>query len=209
MPYTKEEEYWNTLTHGIGAILSLIGLMAMLIYTAQFSSTLAVICSSIYGGSLVLLYTASTVYHASREKRWKDFFRKVDKLCIYLLIAGTYTPVLMLGIGGTWGWVLLSIIWALVVLGFVFQFSSMQKSESWSLLIYIAMGWLAVVAVKPMLENLSLATIICLVTGGVLYTSGVYFYAQERIRFNHVIWHLFVLGGSISHFVAIFLLLLA
>ena len=203
-PYSKEEELLNIITHGLGLLLSVIASAVMIYYARKYASPLAITSVSVYGGSLVLLYAASTIYHAVHIKRWKDFFRKVDKLCIYLLIAGTYTPVLLLGIGGTWGWVLLSVIWAMAALGFVFQFSPLHKSERWSLFLYAGMGWLAIVAAKPMFDNLSLMAILYLLIGGILYTSGIYFYAQDKIRFNHAIWHVFVLGGSITHFIAIF-----
>lgn len=203
-PYSDQEEKWNIITHGIGVLLSIIGMAFMLRHALGKGEPMVIICTVIYSLSLIVLYAASTIYHIAWEKVWKDALRKVDKLCIYLLIAGTYTPVLLLGIGGRWGWTLFSLVWAMAALGFVFQFSTWHRSEKLSLALYAGMGWLAIIAVKPILNQLEPEAIALLLTGGLLYTGGIYFYAKEKIHFNHVIWHLFVLGGSITHFFGIY-----
>ncbi len=204
MPYSPQEERWNTITHGLGALLAVIATGLMLYFSLKNGTSLDLACTTVYGLSLILLYSASTIYHGVRQKEWKDIFRKVDYLCIYLLIAGTYTPIVLLGIGGTWGWILFGIVWLLTILGFIFQFSPLQNSSKISLILYGGMGWLIVIGIKPLLEGLPFGAISLIVAGGLLYTLGIFFYVKERIRFNHVIWHLFVLGGSIMHFLAIF-----
>lgn len=205
MTYTTKEERWNTLTHGLGVLLAILGTIWMIYYAYQNGDTKDVVCATIYGSSLILLYLASTTYHASRTLRWRNLLRKVDHLCIYLLIAGTYTPVVLIGIGGFWGWLLFSMAWGLALLGFIFQFSPLQKSQKISLLLYGAMGWLILIGFRPMLDAMPPGAIAFLVAGGLLYTAGIYFYVKDRIPYNHAIWHLFVLGGSTFHFLAIFL----
>ncbi len=207
-PYTESEERWNTITHGIGTILAFLAMLGLMYHTIRQGDWLEIISVGIYGLSLVILYLASTSYHAARERKWKDILRKVDKLCIYLLIAGTYTPVALLGVGGNWGWGLCISIWVLTLIGFIFQFSPLQKYESLSLLLYAAMGWLSVIGAEPLLNNLAWEALALLVAGGIFYTSGIYFYVQEKIHFNHVIWHVFVLAGSVSHFLGIYVYIL-
>ncbi len=204
MNYHPTEERWNTITHAIGGILSIIGSAAMIYYTAKDGTYLDIICAGIYGASLILLYFASTAYHGIKDRKWKRIFRTVDYLCIYLLIAGTYTPVVVLGIGGYWGWTLFFLIWGMVLMGFIFRFSSFKESERLSLALYVLMGWLIIVAIHPILERFPLEALAYFAVGGLLYTSGIYFYAVERIKYNHAIWHVFVLVASILHFFGIF-----
>jgi hemolysin III len=153
MNYSRKEEFWNTLTHGIGILLSIAALVVMILYSLLSKSTLSVVTTAIYGSSLILLYTASTLYHASRKPEQKKILKKLDHLSIYLLIAGTYTPVCLLGLKGVWGWTLFGIIWGLAVLGFFFKLSPLQHNKKLSLLLYGLMGWLAIVAIKPMLAS--------------------------------------------------------
>lgn len=200
----KNEEFWNTLTHGVGTILAIVGLVLMLVYSSIYGGALEIVCSAVFGLSLVFQYAASTFYHATINARKKFYLKKVDHLCIYLLIAGTYTPVLLIGLQGIWGWSMFAAIWALVVLGFVFKFSAWRKSQKISLTLYALMGWLIVIAAKPMLSSLSAEALWYIVLGGLAYTIGIVFYAVKKIPYNHAIWHLFVLAGSLFHFLAIF-----
>lgn len=204
----RNEEVWNTLTHGVGALLSISALVLMIVFSALYGETKHVICSIVFGASLIILYTASTIYHAVTGPKWKQICQKIDHLSIYLLIAGTYTPFALLGIKGTWGWTIFGIIWGLVIVGFIFKFSPLRKSEKLSLILYGLMGWLVIIAVKPMIENLSAGALWFLVAGGLFYTIGIYFYASKKIPYNHAIWHLFVLGGSVMHFFGIFFYIL-
>ncbi|MCB0514982.1 MAG: hemolysin III family protein [Chitinophagales bacterium] len=207
MDYTKKEEILHAISHGLGAILSVIALVLMVMY-AMHASTTHLITVSIFGVSLILLYTASTLYHAIENTKWKRIFKKIDHLCIYLLIAGTYTPFVLLGLKGTWGWVIFALIWSLAIVGFVFKFSRYQQNKVLSLSLYMLMGWLIVIAIKPLTERLSGDLLWYVALGGLCYTVGVFFYANKKIPYNHFIWHLFVLGGSTMHFLGVFLHLL-
>jgi hemolysin III len=200
----KNEELWNTLTHGIGTLLAIAALVLMLVYSTIYGGTLEIICSLVFGLSLTFQYAASTFYHAATNARKKFYLKKVDHLCIYLLIAGTYTPVLLIGLQGAWGWSMFACIWALVILGFAFKFSPFRRSKKISLSLYALMGWLIVIAIKPMISTLSSEALMYIALGGLAYTIGIVFYAYKQIPYNHAIWHLFVLAGSILHFLGIF-----
>lgn len=199
----KNEEVWNTLTHGLGALLSVVALVWMILVASRYGSALEVVCAAIFGTALLLQYTASAFYHAQFNPRLKYYWQKVDHVCIYLLIAGTYTPVTLTGLGGGWGWTIFGIIWGLAIFGFVYKLSALRKYKKISLFLYILMGWVIVIAAKPMWESLSAEALLFIGIGGLLYTLGTYFYANDKIPYNHAIWHLFVLGGSAFHFFAI------
>ncbi len=204
----KKEEFYNVITHGFGAVLSVIALVLMIIYSLFSGNPMALAVSLVFGLSLVILYTASTAYHAAYRLKWKKIGQKIDHLSIYILIAGTYTPIALLGLKGVWGWTMFGIIWGLVLVGFIFKFSPLRKNEKISLTLYALMGWLCIVAIKPMIENLSVGALTFIILGGLFYTFGIYFYAKDRKPYYHPIWHLFVLGGSISHFCAVFFFIL-
>lgn len=204
----KSEEFWNTLTHGAGAVASIAALVLLVVYSALYGTAMHVVASVIFGVSLVLLYTASTMYHAAWKLRWKRILQKIDHLCIYILIAGTYTPVALLGLKGAWGWAVFGTIWGFAIAGFIFKFSPLRKFEKLSLALYALMGWLIIIAVKPLIGAMETPALLYLLGGGLCYTFGIYFYAKEKIPYNHTIWHLFVLGGSALHFFAIFLYLI-
>ena len=205
--YSKTEEILNAISHAIGTILSIVALVIMIIYSSSLSP-LHIVTVTIFGASLILLYLASTIYHSVTKEKLKMICKKIDHLSIYILIAGTYTPIVLLGLKGAWGWSLFGIIWALAVLGFIFKFSKYQKNEKISLILYAAMGWLILIAIKPMSERLSTELIWYIALGGIFYTVGILFYAVKKIPYNHFIWHLFVLGGSIMHFFGIFFYLI-
>ena len=205
--YSRGEELFNSISHGIGTGLALIGLVSLVFWSASHGDALDVFSFSLYGASLVLLYLASTLYHSMRSPRWKLIFRKFDHAAIYVLIAGTYTPFLLVSLRGAWAWSLLGLIWGLALLGVAIKTLFIQRFERVATLGYVLMGWLGVLFGKQVLAGLSPAGMIWLAAGGVIYTVGVIFYAIRRIPYNHAIWHVFVLGGSICHFVAVWSLL--
>lgn len=204
----KKEELYNVITHGFGAILSVVALVLMIIYSVISGSSIAIACSLVFGLSLITLYLSSTIYHAVYKLRWKKICQRIDHLSIYILIAGTYTPIALLGLKGVWGWTMFGCAWGLALIGFIFKFSPLRRNEKISLSLYAIMGWMCILAIKPMIENLSTGALTCIILGGLFYTFGIYFYAKDRKPFYHPIWHLFVLGGSVMHFCAVFFFIL-
>ncbi len=205
--FSLAEEITHSVTHGVGAALSLVGLILLVVRAAQRGDAVQVVSFSIYGVTLVLLYLASTLYHAFRRPRLKRLFKIFDHAAIYLLIAGTYTPFLLVGLRGAWGWTLLVIIWGLALLGVSFKALFIERFQIPSVILYILMGWLSVVFLKDLAANIPLGGLIWLAAGGVLYTVGVIFYALQKIPYMHVVWHFFVLGGSLCHYLAVLLYL--
>lgn len=198
-------ERLNSITHLIGAALALAGLVILISQAAREGHTLKIISFSVYGASLFLLYLLSTLYHSFRG-RAKEIFRKFDHAAIYLLIAGTYTPFLLVSLHGTWGWTLFVIIWTLAIVGITLDALLRPRREFLSITIYIVMGWLCLVAIKPLLQALSPQGFLWLLAGGIFYTGGVVFYVLDHRRsYFHAIWHLFVLAGSVSHYFAVWL----
>ena len=202
-PWKLGEVIANSVTHGIGAMLSAIGLIALILMATTRGGLRLITSVTVYGMTLCLLYTISTLYHAVRAPGPRRVFRILDHASIYLLIAGTYTPFSLIVLRGGWGWTLFGVVWAIAVLGIVFKAFATGRFEALSSTLYILMGWLVVIAIKPLLLTLPLSGFIWLMAGGVFYTGGVAFYAKDRIPYFHFIWHLFVLGGSICHFVAV------
>jgi hemolysin III len=203
--YTTGEEIANSVTHGIGAALSVAGLAVLVTLAAMHGDAWRVVSFSVYGASLVLLYLASTFYHSFQSPQVKRVFRILDHSAIYVLIAGSYTPFTLVSIRGAWGWSLFGVIWGLAAAGIVLE-AVFAKGKGFRLLnigVYIAMGWLIVIAIKPLLANVPRGGLVWLFGGGLCYTLGAGLYAIKRIPFNHAIWHLFVLGGSICHYFAI------
>lgn len=197
------EEIANGITHGVGLLLAVAGLVVLLVLSATRGTAVHIWSSAIYGASLIALYAASTLYHSVRDPRKKRVLRIVDHSAIYLLIAGSYTPFTLVSLRGGWGWSLFGVVWGLALLGLVFKLFFTGRFERVSLAIYLGMGWLAVVAVKPMLEHVPAAGLILLALGGVCYTAGTWFYARGHLPFRHAVWHLFVLGGSACHYAAV------
>ena len=200
--YTVGEEIANSLTHAVGLVLSVAGLYALVYLGVMRHEALQVASAGVYGATLVALYAASTLYHAFRKPEIKRILRVLDHCAIYLLIAGTYTPFVLVGIGGGWGWTLFGIVWSMAVVGIVVKVFFTGRFAVLSTAAYVGMGWLGVVALKPMIESLTVGALVWLVLGGVLYTAGTIFY-HRRVRYSHALWHLFVLAGSVCHFVAI------
>lgn len=198
-------ERLNGGTHLMGAVLAAAGTAVLIVLAAREGDPWKITSFSIYGAMLLALYTLSTLYHSTRG-RVKDVFRKLDHCSIYLLIAGTYTPFTLVTLRGAWGWSLFGMIWGLAALGIAQEAWLAKGARIVSLVIYVLMGWLAVIAVLPLIDALTPAGFAWLAAGGVFYTAGIVFYAfDEKLRHGHGIWHLFVLAGSISHYFAILL----
>ena len=198
-------ERFNSISHLVGAAMALAGLVVLVVFAASKGDVWKIVSFSIYGASLFLLYTVSTLYH-SLKGRAKSFFRKLDHIAIYLLIAGTYTPFTLITLRGAWGWSLFGTIWGLAIIGIIVDSLHKKGSRAIQMTIYLLMGWLILVAMYPLIHALSMTALILLVLGGVFYTSGTIFYALDaRMKHAHGIWHLFVLAGSISHYVAVLL----
>ena len=202
------EEVANSVTHGVGLALSVIGLAVLIVFACLYGSALHIISCSIYGATLVLLYTASTLYHSFRSPRLKHIFKIIDHCSIYLLIAGTYTPFTLVMLRGGWGWSLFAVVWMLSFVGIIFKLFFVNRFMILSTIVYVLMGWLAIVAIKPMLVMIPSGCILWLLAGGLFYTVGVLFFAWHKIPYNHAIWHLFVVAGSVCHFFAVMLYVL-
>jgi len=195
------EEVASTVTHGVGLALSIAGLASMLVVSRD--DPWRVVSATVFGTTLVLLYASSTLYHAITGLRLKAFLQVLDHACIYLLIAGSYTPLTLVSLRGPWGWSLFGVVWGLAIAGVCLKFVVRgRKDGRISTAIYLAMGWLAVIAIGPMIRTLAPAALAWLVAGGLCYTLGTVFFAWQRLRFNHAIWHLFVLAGSACHVAA-------
>jgi len=201
--YSHLEEIFNSVTHGIGTLVSIAGLVILIIFSKMNGNSNHVISCTIFGISLVLLYTASTLYHSLRKPNLKHVFKILDHSCIYILIAGTYTPFLLVTLRGVVGWSMFALVWSLTVIGVLFKIFFVHRFKIISTIAYILMGWLVIFAMKPLLQALPGGGIALLVCGGLAYTLGTIFYAWEKLPFNHAIWHLFVLTGSVFHFCAV------
>lgn len=202
--YTVPEEIAHALTHGVGAVLSVVALVVMLMWTTAYGNALHVVAVSIYGGSLILLYTASTLYHSFPWPRVKAYFQQLDHAAIFLLIAGTYTPFMVINLHGVWGWSFLSVAWSIAIIGVAIELFVKNPPKWLSLTLYLGLGWMALVAIKPMIDNVEPTGLLLLLAGGLAYTLGVVFYVWHSLPYHHAIWHLFVLAGSAFHFFAIF-----
>ena len=204
--YSLREEIANSLTHGVATVLSIAGLAVMVTFAALWSaSAVDVTAVALFGASMIVLYLASTLYHAV-PRRWaraKKFFQVCDHSSIYLLIAGSYTPFCLITLRGPLGWTLCIAEWALAIAGIVLQPVLMKRGNFINCLIYLVMGWLVVVVMKPLLASLDLGGLVLLAAGGVAYSAGVYFYVNERIPYNHAIWHVFVVLGTMLQFFSV------
>lgn len=203
--YSLAEEIANSITHGVGALFSIAALVLMVILAVTQQSTIAVVAASIYGASLVTLFFASTLYHGFPHPKIKAPLKIFDHCAIYLLIAGTYTPVMLISLQGTWGYTLTAVIWSLALLGIMFKIFFRERFPKLSLFTYIFMGWLIVVAGTEMIAKVPNGGLILLAAGGLVYTLGTVFYVWEKIPYNHAIWHVFVLAGAACHFFAVYL----
>ena len=197
---TLLEEIANSITHGLGVCLSIIGTIFLLIHTTENGDPWRIIGFIIYGASLTILYLCSTIYHSLKHSRAKAIFRRLDHSAIYLLIAGTYTPVILISLRTTWVIYLLPVVWAMAIIGVYIKIFYIHRYERLTLAYYIIMGWMALIAAKPLFNSIPIESFVWIILGGVAYTTGVIFYTWNRLPFNHTIWHGFVLAGSFSHF---------
>jgi len=200
--YTLGEELANACTHGFGLLLSIVGLI-VLVTAASALGVREIASCSIYGASLILVYTTSTLYHSSTHDATKQRLRTLDHVAIFLLIAGTYTPFVLIALRGAWGWSLFAIVWMLAVLGVAFELTALRRFRRAMIALYIAMGWVGLIALKPLVAALPSAGLWLLFGGGVSYTFGVLFYVWRSLRYHHAVWHLFVLGGSVLQYFAV------
>lgn len=202
--YDKKEEILNIASHGIGFLLSVAALVLLVVFASIRGDVWHIVSYSIYGTSLVILYLASTLFHWSKKPSRRLKLNVFDHASIYILIAGTYTPLLLVTLRGPWGWSLFGVVWGMAIIGIVLKFFFTGRYNKISTLAYVIMGWVVIIALKPLIENLSTPGLIWLTIGGLSYSIGAIFFLLNKIPYNHAIFHLFVLGGSISHFVTIF-----
>lgn len=201
------EEFLLSITHGVGAFFSLVGLVVLVIRAIDNGNILQIVSFSIYGLTLTVLYLSSTLYHGLQTPKARKFFRVMDHSSIYLLIAGSYTPFLIVGMPGRLSWTMLIIIWALAFIGIAFKVFFIHRFLKTSVVVYVLMGWLSLVMLKDLAANIPLDGLIWLGTGGILYTVGVIFYSLKKTPYMHLVWHFFVLGGSFCHYMAVHLYL--
>jgi len=200
---TPAEEKWNCITHGVGAILS-AGILALLMTLSIVrGSAMQVVTVALFGVALVMMYLVSACYHACRHPQRKIRLQVLDHLMIYSLIAGTYTPFLLVRLGGGWGWSLFGVLWGLALAGTIFKLLFGARFELASTLVYVAMGWIGLIAAEPLYDALPAGALALILAGGIAYTVGVVFFLWERLPFNHTIWHGFVMAGSALHVLAV------
>ncbi len=197
------EEIANSITHGLGLAACLVGVPILIVQTAIHGDARGIVAASVYGLSLITLYTTSMLYHGFRRPRLKHVFEVLDHAAIYLLIAGTYTPIALVALRGGWGWTLFGLVWGIAAAGIVYKAFFTGRFPLLSTVIYVAMGCLGVVAIRPLVHSLPLGAFVWLLAGGAAYIGGTYFYHSRRLPFSHTMWHLCVVTGSVCHFMAI------
>ena len=198
-----EEEFANSISHGLGLLIAIVMVPALVLSAMRVGSIHFIVGASVFGGTVVFLYLASTLYHALTHERAKRFFRLLDHSAIFLLIAGTYTPFGLGVLRGPWGWTLLTIVWVLALVGITTKVVVGTRHSWISMTLYLLMGWLAVLAVKPIFLHVPLPGILLILAGGIAYTVGLAFFAARRLHYGHLIWHLFVVAGTTCHFFAV------
>jgi len=204
--FTFTEEIWHAITHGVGFLLGVAALVLLVVFASiDGSSAITIVSVAIYGATLAIMYGSSTLYHAARKTELKQLFQKFDHSAIYFLIAGTYTPIMLVTVGGAEGWTIFGIEWGIAVIGIALKFMYPGRFELFSLLAYLLMVWLIVAVFDTFRSNMDPAGFWLIVAGGIAYTSGILFYVKDKIKYFHTIWHLFVLAGSILQFFAILL----
>lgn len=202
-PYSFREEVANSISHGLGLLLALVALPVLVLAAIEIGNVRFLVGVSVFGGTMVLLYLASTLYHSITHETAKQIFRVFDHTAIFLLIAGSYTPFSLGVLHGPWGWSMLAIVWTLAIIGIILKIRKRTRHSRISIVLYVIMGWLAVVAIKPMVMLIPVPGILLILAGGLAYTGGLAFFGAQRIRYNHFIWHLFVLAGTTCHFFAV------
>ena len=205
--YTPGEEITNAILHGVGLGLAIAALAVLVVFASLSHDPWYIVSFSIYGATLVLLYLSSTLYHSFYAGRAKTLFRIFDHSAIFLLIAGTYTPITLITLRGRLGWSVFGVVWGIAIVGIVAKAFWAHRFPVLSTILYLAMGWVVVVAIKPLLANLNTVSLVFLAVGGLFYTLGTVFYLWHKLKFHHAIWHLFVLAGSICHFFTVLFLL--
>ncbi len=198
------EEIVHSVTHGIGIVFGIVGLFILISHATSCGSARYIVGCSIFCATLIILYSASTLYHGIQHPTAKKIFRIADHSAIYLLIAGTYTPFTLVNLQGAWGWSLFGVAWGIALLGILLQFSPLRKYSHIRLILYLTMGWAIIVAIKPLAASVPLSALKLIVAGGLSYTVGIVFYLWRRLPYHHAIWHLFVLAGSVQHYLAVF-----
>lgn len=202
--YTPKEELWNCIIHGTGIGLSIAGLVLLAVFSSLYGDAWVIVSTVIFGASMIVLYTASTLYHAFRNENIKRRLKKFDHISIYYLIAGTYTPFLLVNLRGVTGWILFGIVWGLAVLGTVLKLTtSGSGTKIWSIGLYLLMGWLIVSASHQLAAAVPDLGLIFLILGGCFYTFGILFYVWKSRKYTHAVWHFFVLAGTVMHFFAV------
>ncbi len=204
----NEEELINAVLHGIGLGMAIAATGVLVVMANLYGSAGHIISYSIYGSTLIILYLASTLYHSFPRGKVKDIFRIIDHSAIYLLIAGTYTPISLVALEGLWSQTIFITVWIIAIIGIGINIFWFEKVKKLSLVLYLAMGWLSILVIRDLITNLPTSSLIFLLIGGLFYTVGTIFYARKSIKYNHAIWHIFVLGGSIFHFFTVFINLL-
>lgn len=205
--YTLGEEIFNSVTHGVGSLLSIAGTVVLIVLAAINSDAWAVVSCAIYGASLIILYTMSTLYHAITNKTAKAFFRIMDHNTIFFLIAGTYTPITLVALRGALGWVLFGIVWGAAAIGIVLNSIDLEKFRKPSVVCYVAMGWVIIIAIRPMIQHVTPLSLWFLLIGGLCYTVGIIFYALKKVKYFHSVWHIFTVAGSVFHYFSILLMI--
>jgi hemolysin III len=202
--YSFGEEVANSITHGVGWLLSVGGLATLVTFAAITGGVLRVASCAVFGATLVLLYAASTLYHALPSQRAKHVFRVLDHSAIFVLIAGTYTPLSLVAVGGPWGWSLFGAIWLLAAVGVLLNTIAHGRWRWLSITLYVTMGWLVVIAIRPLVAAVDTGALALVIAGGLAYTLGLAFYGWRRLPYAHAVWHVFVLAGSVLHYLAVF-----
>lgn len=198
--YSMSEEILNASTHGFGIILSIVGLVVLVAFASIDGSPVLITSCAVFGGTLIFAYSSSTLYHAINHEKTKRVFRQFDHAAIYLLIAGTYTPIVLVLLEKSWGWSIFFIIWTTAILGVILKFIYPSRFKKLSVALYLIMGWFVIIAIKQLMESMQSGGLWLMLIGGLFYSTGVIFYAWKSLPYNHAIWHLFVLAGSISHY---------
>jgi len=205
--FTDGEHIANSVSHGIGIGLSIAGLVLLIVRAVKLGTAWHVVSFSIFGGTLIFLYLASTLYHSFPKRPIKAFLQRLDHIAIYFLIAGTYTPFLLTNLKSPMGWVVFGIVWTLALTGLVLKLSLTKRFNNPSVGLYLAMGWLIVLLLRQAIQSFDLTTLLMIAIGGVFYTSGILFYRARKLSYSHAIWHVFVLAGSIFHFFGVMAIL--
>lgn len=206
--YTLGEEIFNSVTHGVGALLAIVGTTIMVVLAALYADWVAVVATAIFGGTLIIMYTMSTLYHAFTNEKVKKLFRIFDHCAIPLLIAGTYTPFMLIGLANTSGYLVFAGVWAMAIINIILNATNLEKFKWLSLASYVLMGWCIIVVLEPLVATIPAGALNLLIAGGVTYTLGIVFYLMTKLRYMHSIWHLFVLGGSVLHYLSVVLYIL-